>query len=330
MTYYGFNFQWMFLWHPGAAPEAPDLKALDFMAEHGFNFARVTTDYRFWTRDFDYDHPDEQVLGYLDRYLQACRERGIHLCLNQHRAPGYCINDNQLEKHNLWVDQAAQDAFIFLWQTFARRYQGVPADALSFDLINEPPSPGQYQLTRENHAALMRRTAAAIRAIDPQRAIVIDGLGGGNMAMPELADLGAVHSGRGYQPMALSHYQASWWNGYEGLPEPVWPGLNWMMTHWDKDCLRDYYQPWRDVQAVGVPVHIGEFGCFNKTPNDVALRWFADLFSLYKEWGWGYSLWSFEGAFGIIDHGRPGTVYEDYHGYKVDRALLDLLLESRV
>lgn len=335
MPHYGFNFQWMFVWRPGMLPQEPDLKALDFMAEQGFNFVRVTTDYRFWTNlsgpdGPDYFHPNEDVFLYIDRYLRACRERGIHLSLNQHRAPGYCINENHLEKHNLWLDEVTQNAFVFLWQNFARRYQGVSADELSFDLLNEPPNPGEYGMTRENHAAIMRRAFAAIREVDPTRPVTIDGLGGGHIAMPELADLGATHSGRGYQPMAISHYKATWWDGHKGLSEPDYPGLNWNWTVWNKDALRDFYLPWREVQAKGTPVHIGEFGCFNQTPNDVALRWFSDLFALYKEFGWGYALWGFEGAFGIIEHGRPGVKYEDYHGYKVDRALLDLMLESRV
>jgi aryl-phospho-beta-D-glucosidase BglC (GH1 family) len=332
--HYGFNFQWMFIWRPGAQPEEPDLKALDFIAGHGFNFVRVTTDYRFWINlqgadGPDYFHPNEDTFYYIDRYLQACRERGIHLSLNQHRAPGYCINANHLERHNLWVDEVAQKAFIFLWQTFARRYQEVPASALSFDLLNEPPNPGQYEMTRESHAALMRQTVQAIHEIDPGRPITVDGLGGGSIAMPELADLDVTHSGRGYQPMALTHYKANWWDGYQGLPEPVYPGLNWMWNIWNKDALREFYQPWRDVEAQGARIHIGEFGCFNQTPNDVALRWFTDLFALYKEFGWGFSLWEFNGPFGIIEHGRPGTKYEQYHGYQVDRALLDLMIESR-
>lgn len=335
MPYYGFNFQWMFIWNPGQQPEEPDLKALDFLAAHGFNFVRVTTDYRFWTKDHDYFHPDEKIFEYIDRYLNACREREIHLSLNQHRAPGYCINANHLEKHNLWTDEIAQEAFIFLWQTFARRYKGVPSRYLSFDLLNEPPEPGQYGMTREIHADLMQRTTAAVREIDPEREIVIDGLGGGHMAMPELVGLGepgarAVHSGRGYMPMALTHYKATWWSGWEGLPEPVYPNLEWAWMTWNKETLREVYQPWREVQAQGTPVHIGEFGCFNHTSNDVALRWFRDLFSLYREFGWGYSLWGFEGAFGIVEHGRPGAKYETVMGYRVDRELLDLMLESRV
>jgi hypothetical protein len=34
----------------------------------------------------------------------------------------------------------------------------------------------------------------------------------------------------------------------------------------------------------------------------------------------GFALWNFTGDFDIIGHGRPGAVYEDMRGYKVDRA----------
>lgn len=330
MPHYGFNFQWMFSWQAGHQPAEPDLKALDFMADLGFDFVRIPTDYRFWTKDFDYLHPDDAVFSYLDRYLEACRSRRMQMNLNLHRAPGYCINRTDLEKHSLWTDKEAQDGFVFLWETFARRYKGVPSSELSFDLLNEPPDIGRRGMTRENHAAVMRRTVAAIRAIDPQREIVIDGIYGGGVAVPELADLGVIHSGRGYTPMPVTHYKANWWSGSAGLPEPVYPGTIWDGIAWDKEALRNFYQPWRDLQTKGVTVHIGECGCFNRTPNDVAMRWFADLFSLYKEFGWGFSLWGFEGAFGIIQHGRPVAVYEIYKGYRVDRALTELILDSRV
>lgn len=331
MKRYGFNFLWMFIWQPGLIPPAPDERALDFLAETGFNFVRVPTDYRYWTKDFDYFHPNEQVWEHIDSYLEACRSRGLQMCLNFHRAPGYCINSNHLEKHNLWLDETAQDAFVFLWEAFAKRYRGVPADQLSFDLLNEPPMIGQYGLTRDNHAALVRRTVAAIRAVDPAREIVIDGLGGGNFPMPELADLDVIQSGRGYQPMAISHYQAPWWDGHMQLTEvPYYPGIEWLGVQWNRETLRQFYQPWREVEARGTRVHIGEFGCYSFTPNAAALAWFADLLGLYKEFGWGYSLWNFEGSFGIIGHERPGTQYEWFKGYQVDRALLDLLLENRV
>ena len=306
-----------------------DERALDFLAAHGLNFVRVPTDYRYWTRDFDYFHPLEEALEVLDGHLEACSARGLHMSLNIHRGPGYCINRPEIERHNLWTDEVAQDAFVFNWETFARRYKGVPSERLSFDLLNEPPSEGQRGFTREIHERIMRRTVAAIRAIDPDREIVLDGLGGGHYAIPELADLGVVHSGRGYQPMPVSHYEANWWSGHVGLPEPVYPGTPWNGRKWDRDTLREFYEPWRAVERLGNTIHIGEFGCYNRTPNDVALRWLGDLFSLYREHGWGYALWNFEGPFGIVNHGRPGARYENLMGYLVDRELFELFLNGR-
>jgi Endoglucanase len=335
MPRYGFNFQWMYSWQPGRKPEGADRKALDFLAQAGFDFARVPTDYRFWTKGSDYLSPDEAVFAYFDDYLAACRERGVQLCLNLHRAPGYCINRPEIEAHNLWTDEAAQEGFCFIWASLARRYKGVPNSALSFDLVNEPPSEGERGFSRERHEKVIRMAVAAIRDVDPDREIVANGIGGGHQAIPELADLGApgplvVHSGRGYQPMAVSHYKAEWWPNSMKLPEPEYPGTSWEGRVWDRDVLAEFYAPWRAVQAKGVPVHIGECGCYNKTPNEVALRWFSDLFGLYKEYGWGFSLWNFEGPFGIVEHGRPGARYESYRGYKIDRKLLDIMQECKV
>jgi len=329
MPRYGFNFQWMF-WHHGDPPEEADEKALDFLVEHEFDFVRIPTDYNFWTTDFDYFTPDTSVFDYLDRYLDECRARNIHMSLNLHRAPGYCISRNDLEKHNLWVDQVAQDAFVFLWETFATRYKSISSADLSFDLLNEPAAIGDFGLTRENHAALMRRTVDAIYAIDPQREIVINGLGGGNVAMPELADLGVIHSGRGYQPMPVSHWGASWWDGWKDAEGPIYPGVEWEGKTWDKQTIHDHYTPWREVEAQGATIHIGEFGCYIQTPNEVALRWLGDMLELFQQYGWGYALWNFEGPFGIINSGRPKVRVEQRNGYMVDRDLLDLLLMYRI
>ncbi len=329
MARYGFNFQWMFS-YGGQPPEAVDERALDFMAAYGFDFVRIPCDYNFWTNDFNYFAPDESVFDYLDRYLAACQARGFHMSLNLHRAPGYCINRNDREQHNLWRDTIAQDAFVFLWETFARRYQGVSSQDLSFDLINEPPAVGDFGLTRANHAALILRTTAAIRAVDPEREIVIDGLAGGHVAMPELAELGVIHSGRGYQPMPVSHWGATWWTEWQTAAGPIYPGVEWAGKVWDKAAMHDHYADWRAVAAQGVAVHIGEFGCYNQTPNVVALRWFGDLLDLYQQYGWGYALWSFAGTFGIVEHGRAGARYENISGYQVDRDLLDLLIAHRV
>jgi len=325
--YYGFNMLYMFS-NRGAPPSLADEKELEFIAKHGFNFIRLPTDYRFWTEGFNYFEPDERKFEMIDQYFETCSKYGMHFSLNLHRAPGYCINNNDLEKHNLWLDEEAFEAFLFLWEGFAKRYKGVPAAKMSFDLLNEPPSVGQYGFTRDIHEKIMRAVIKAIKDIDPERPIVIDGIAGGHLAMPELADAGVIHSGRGYTPFQISHNQAGWCGNIKWV-EPVYPGeLNG--EYWDRDALKAFYAPWLDVEKRGAQVHIGEFGCYNKIPNDVALRWLSDLMSVFKEFGWGYALWNFKGAFGIVEHGRPGTVYTDMDGFTVDKALLDIMKKNMV
>ena len=328
MPHYGFNLQWLF--NHDAGPTGPDSRVLDTIADWGFSFIRLPCDYRFFTTAPTYPVADPRALDRVDRCVRACRDRGLHLSLNLHRAPGYIITGWESEPHNLWTDQIAQDAFVRLWQTFAERYRAIPPGDLSFDLVNEPPTLGDRGFTRSSHAMVIRRTVAAIRAIDPDRTIAIDGLDGGNLAMPELADLGVIHSGRGYQPMPVSHYQAAWWPGNAGLNEPVYPGAAQGRRHWDLDTLREFYTPWREVARQGVSVHIGEFGCYDRTPDPVARRWLADVLTVFAEQRWGYALWNFEGPFGVVGHRRPGAVFTDLDGWRVDRNLLDLLRSHQV
>ena len=327
MKKYGFNLLWMYAFNEQPY-KCVNEKELNFIADNSFNFIRMPLDYNFWTKDFDYFNPDEKVLEQIDKYYIECEKRGLHFCLNLHRAPGYCTNRNELEKHNLWTDKEALDGFVFLWELFAKRYKGISSSKISFDLLNEPPCEGLYGLTRDIHQHVMRTTISAIRAIDPDRDIVLDGLCGGSFAIPELADTGTIHSGRGYMPFEISHYKASWC-GEPNWSEPVYPGVNGPYL-WDREALYNHYSPWFEVNKTGTEIHIGECGCYNKTPNDVALRWLGDLFSVYKEYGWGFALWNFDGPFGIINHGRPSTKYTQIGDYQVDMELLNIIKNNMI
>ncbi len=77
----------------------------------------------------------------------------------------------------------------------------------------------------------------------------------------------------------------------------------------------------------GVPVHVGEWGCYNKTSHDVTLRWMRDILPLWKEVGWRYAMWNLSGDFGVLDSKRDDVKYENYKGHKLDRKMLELLKE---
>jgi endoglucanase len=54
----------------------------------------------------------------------------------------------------------------------------------------------------------------------------------------------------------------------------------------------------------------------------------GDQLALWKEAGWGWSMWNLRGDFGILDSNREDVRYEDYRGHKLDRRMLELLLEG--
>jgi endoglucanase len=192
-------------------------------------------------------------------------------------------------------------------------------------LLNEPPD-----ISEESYVRVVKALVAAIRAEDPQRLIIADGLKWGREPVHGLVDLNIGQSTRGYDPMQISHYKANWVNGSDKWAEPTWPLKETAKSTWDKERLRrERIKPWKDLQARGVGVHVGEWGPFNCTPHKTALAWMRDQLELWKEAGWGWAMWNLRGAFGPLDSGRTDVEYEDFRGHKLDREMLSLIQERR-
>jgi endoglucanase len=334
----GFNLQGRFAM-PGRPYEGPAFEEADFetMAEWGFDFARLPLAYWAWGSRDDWSLVREEPLAQIDRAVELGRQYGIHVNINFHRIPGYCINGRDLEPADLFSGRKAERdralaAAVFHWKTFAARYKGIPSSRLSFDLINEPPWVKPYEgYLFERYDEIVRALVAGIREADPGRLVVADGLDLGQTPVPELVDLGVAQSTRGYLPKAVSHYTATWVpkEEFESFAVPTWPLKDDKGRTWDKERLRSVLiEPWRRLAEKGVGVHVGEWGCYNKTPHDVALAWMGDYLSLWKEAGWGWALWNLRGDFGVLDSNRADVRYEDYKGRKLDRKMLELLRSS--
>ena len=331
----GFNLLGMF-GAPRKPPAGGAFDEFDFeaMAEWGFDFARLPLNYWWWGDRNDWSVVREEPLREIDRAIDLGRQHGIHVNLSFHRCPGYCINGRELEPADLFTGtaaqrQLAQDAVVRHWQAFARRYRGIPNRRLSFDLVNEPPKMRSYEgYLEERYVEIVKALVAGIRDVDPGRLIFADGINIGQAPVPGIAGLGLVQSTRGYLPKAVSHYTATWVpkDEFESFATPAWPMKDDRGQTWDKDRLRrEYIEPYAPLVQRGVQVHVGEWGVFNRTPHAIALAWMEDSLSLWKEAGWGYSLWNLRGQFGVLDSGREDVRYEDYKGRKLDRKMLELL-----
>jgi aryl-phospho-beta-D-glucosidase BglC (GH1 family) len=464
----------------------------DFRMIHGwgFNFVRLPMDYRIWIKNGDWTQIDEQAaFRDLDQAVAWGAKYQVHICLNFHRAPGYCVNP-PMEARSLWTDPEAQRVCAMHWAAFARHFKGIPNERLSFDLFNEPAG-----ISAQTYAAVVAKIAAAIRAEDPDRLIICDGLQWGNQPVPELIPLHVAQSLHDYVPMELTHYHAPWISGSSSWPVPEWPiykGVSGYLygpgkpdlraplvlkrehddvfpvgTHLDlkvgtvsdhghlvvraddkvifektfvsgaeskegekvvfkseyhiyqnifaqnesvtlttathqisisnddgdwmaldsltmqsprpepgeppyppfslplsnewgvKHASAVTFQPdvatqpwsggggewvnrewlydheivaWRRLDTVaqitqhhGVGIMVGEWGCFNQTPYEVTLHWMEDSLTQFKSMGWGWALWNLKGSFGILDSNRPGAVYQDFEGHKLDYRMLRLL-----
>jgi endoglucanase len=303
-----------------------------WMAEWGFDFARLPMSYWTWSSVKDWKKINEEALAPVDQAIEWGRQYGIHINLNFHRIPGYCVNGREQEPFQLFDSTRdsmakALEAATYHWRFFAHRYRAVSAQHLSFDLLNEPP----FMADQSRYVEVARALVGAIREESPDRLIVADGADIGQTPVLGLVDLGIVQSTRGYLPKMISHYTAGWVpkKEFESLEVPTWPMVAADGVRWDREKLRgELIAKWQPLVAQGVPIHVGEWGCFVKTPHPVMLAWMTDLLALWKDAGWGWSLWNFRGGFGVLDSERADVAYEDFRGHKLDRQLLELLRAS--
>ncbi len=312
-----------------------------WMADWGFNFVRLPMAYPRYIKfdrtanvnPQDVYNIDEKIADQIESLITMAQKHGLHVSLNLHRAPGYCINAGFHEPYNLWKDEDARKAFYYHWGYWAKRFKNVSSDKISFDLLNEPAlrddMNDQYSKSSAVPGILYRElamgAATAIRSANPNHLIIADGNNVGNSVIPEIEDLKIAQSCRGYFPHYISHYQAPWVFKDPALaPAPVWPGVIDGKT-FGRAQLEEYYKPWIELSKRGVGVHCGECGCWSKTPHHVFLAWFGDVVDILTHNDIGYGLWNFRGDFGILDSGRSDVDYKDWYGHKLDNKLLDLL-----
>ncbi|MBN2213769.1 MAG: cellulase family glycosylhydrolase [Bacteroidales bacterium] len=327
--YRGFNLLAKFSGRgPGRQFEEEDF---EIMAGWGFDFARIPMSYWNWASKDDWYAIDEDVIKDIDKAVELGKQYKVHINLNMHRIPGYCINGRDLEPCDLFDDtpenmQKALGGAVHHWKFFAERYRGIPNEQLSFDLINEPP----HMKDETRYIEIVSALVHGIREKDPDRMIIADGKDVGRTPVFGITDLVAGQSTRGYDPMSLSHYTASWvpQSAFQTFNIPDWPLTGDDGKIWDKSVLKEMLiEPWMKLTGMGVFVHVGEWGCYNKTPHKVTLAWMKDLLSLWKEAGWGHALWNLKGDFGLLNSNREDVKYENFKGHLLDRKMLELILE---
>ncbi len=194
-----------------------------FLAENGFNFARLFFDFGS-LRYPDYPEDPEQVnqseLKDLDQLLAWCVEYGVHLQIAM--SVYQDANGNGKWDGFMPLSESEWDVTRTYWGMLAKRYAEIPSKYLSFDLCNEiePLEPSQpEELDFDTAIEGIASVRDAIRANDPNRVLLYSFTDNAHQeTVDAVAALGIAIGCHCYKP----HFIASAGNEYP-YAEPVWP-----------------------------------------------------------------------------------------------------------
>lgn len=235
---------------------------VDSMARWGFNCVRPALHYNLFTPAIE----DEPVAGTntwiesgfarLDSLVAWCTANKIYVMLDMHGAPGgqgkdAAISDYDTAKPSLWESEANKAKLVALWRKIAERYANNPWVA-GYDLLNETnwtfPEGNNSQLR-----ALYGRLTTAIREVDPNHMLVIEG----NWFANDFSGL-----------------TPAWDNNMCYSFHKYWTVNNTASIQWVLDLRNN----------TNCPIWLGESG-------ENSNRWFTDCIELMEKNNIGWSFW---------------------------------------
>jgi endoglucanase len=171
---------------------------IDSMASWGFNSVRLPMHYALYTLPVEQEPVAgqntwlEKGFALTDSLLNWCKANHMYLILDLHAAPGgqgndLAISDRDPAKPSLWESPANQKKMIALWRKLAQRYANEPYIG-GYDIINEPnwgfemetDKKGTEETKNAPLRQLMEDVTKAIREVDQNHIIIIEGNGFGN------------------------------------------------------------------------------------------------------------------------------------------------------
>ncbi|RYY65812.1 MAG: carbohydrate-binding protein, partial [Chitinophagaceae bacterium] len=246
---------------------------IDSLKAWGFNSVRLPMHYNLYTLPVEEEKmPGRQTwinkgFEMTDELVKWCKANNMYLILDLHAAPGGQGNDNNISDRNpskpsLWNSEANQQKTIALWKKLAERYKDETTVA-AYDIINEPnwgfedanDKNGLNEKKNEPLEKLMRAITTAIRSVDKNHLIIIEGNGWGNNYN------GILDDGLWDDNMALSFHKYWNFNDQNSIANIL--------------KLRDQYN---------VPVWLGETG-------ENSNLWFTQAIELLERNNIGWAWW---------------------------------------
>lgn len=305
---------------PGGWGIKYEVSDIDRIAAEGFDHIRVPVAWHYHLED---GAIKSALLEELEPVLKRALEKKLTVIVNWHHFEALCKEP-----------EANRAAFLAGWDVVARHFKDWPPE-LYLELLNEPNGALDHDMLTRIHAEAI----ATIRKSNPQRILLanppqwasVRGLD--RFFLPDGDDriIPSVHS---YEPFEFTHQQAEWVNlkdlrgiSYPGPPpKPVVLAEslrgNASLASWleayntrqgsDNPCTAATFETLLDDAAAwskhfGRPIHIGEFGAYQKADPASRGRYVHDFRSAAEKRKLPWALWEWKAGFGYWDSesGKP-------------------------
>jgi endoglucanase len=264
-----------------------------FISSLGLNLLRLPVNYRHFEDDMRPFEIKEDGFRHLDRVVDLCAEQGIYTIIDLHALPGYqnqhWHSDNPTHKALLWRHRHFQDRTVSIWEHIAERYRGNPWVA-GYNPINEPADPSEQLIM-----PFYRRLYEAIRAVDPERLIFLEG---------NRYSVDFHMFGQPWDNVVYTNHDYALPGFVDGGP---YPGVS-RGEYVDRDVLeKTFLQRSEYMLEHDVPIWVGEFGPVYPPddPDSHAMRreLLRDQLEIYARHSVNWAIWTYK------DIGLQGVQY---------------------
>jgi endoglucanase len=262
------------------------LRHFKIIKDGGFDTVRINL-YGFRQMD-DQGVLNPKWFATLDRLVAEAVKQGLHVILDMHDYER-CFED---------VQRCRKQVLAF-WQQVSTHYQHAPANVM-FEILNEP-----NRAMNDHWNALLVEALALIRKTNPTRNVLIGPAFWNNISWLDQLELPAadrhvIVSVHYYEPHRFTHQGAGWgdaeWRNLSGIR---W-GTPEDYAKIEKDF--DGAQAWAKKQDR--PVFLGEFGAYDKAPQEDRIKYTAAVARAAEKRGWAWGYWQFDSNFIVYDIDR--------------------------
>ena len=326
----GFNLTW--IWSNESANKISFSKYgkedLENIKEMGCDVIRLPLSLRYFA-DNTLDRTLNPIFFYfLDQVVDWCEELELYLIL-----------DNHTQFPNSSYVPTLKD-LIPIWRQVAERYSD-RSEYILYETFNEP-----HNISNSSWEALQKYVIRTIRSVDSTHTIIVkpvwDSPSNYKNFKP-VDDENVIYSFHSYRPFLFTHQGASWANpplvNLAGVPYPASAGEmpdcpeDLIGTHFEAK-ISNYYLDGTDsaVYAYNQPVYdfaekhnvaimCDEFGTYSRNaPEADRHRWHKMIIDHFEERDIPWTLWGYNGSFGI-------TKANSYHAlnYDIDSVMVNNL-----